>query len=192
MARKIERTLRSGGWTLEGGYRRRATNTLALVERKYKEYKKEYPLRRLKSDQAAVRESKAPFEELQLLADATIVFASMAVESFLNLYGVRRLGENYYREHIERLPISVKLASILAACCDSLVDKEDEILKVLRRLFDRRNALVHPKTREIRPGRKTQDQTPSIPKAQSSVADMDRFFDLFCEFDEDARSWTQV
>lgn len=78
------------------------------------------------------------------------LFACMSLEGFLNTYGVRRLGERFYQQNLERMGISEKFAVIGMCCSQWVVAPDSEVCKDIRQLFDDRNRLVHPKTREIR------------------------------------------
>lgn len=190
----IHPVTRPGGWTLEGGYRRRAHMSLDVLEAKlinwWKKYGKIFQAKRRRVPTKAVE----ALNEIHLLADATVVFAAMAVESFLNVYGVVRLGETFYARHYERLGIVSKLAAVLGACCSTLITPEDEISQVVSRLFERRNALVHPKTREVRAERRHSGAKlqPLRDAARAAVQDMERFIDLFRTFDTDAGRWEHV
>src|SRR2546425_11980844 len=90
---------RPGGWTLEGGYRRRAHTSLALLEAKttnwWKKYGKIFQAKRRRMPAKAVE----ALNEMHLLADSTLLFAAMAVESFLNLYGVIPLAGTFYARY---------------------------------------------------------------------------------------------
>lgn len=77
------------------------------------------------------------------------LYACMALEGFLNLYGVRRLGESFYQKNLERVGIIQKLSLIGVCCGQWYVDEDAQVSKDFRDLFDSRNRLVHPKTREI-------------------------------------------
>lgn len=77
------------------------------------------------------------------------LFACMAVEGFLNNYGVRRLGEEFYKRRIERLGITEKIAILVLSCHGIVLQENAAILSGSRQLFNFRNNLVHPKTREI-------------------------------------------
>jgi len=187
----IQPITRPGGWTLEGGYRRRAHMCLDLLEVKtsnwWKQYGKAFEAKR----SPVPTEAFDALNEIHLLSDSTVVFAAMAVESFLNVYGVVRLGEAFYARHYERLNIGSKLAAILATCCSTLITADDEISQVVNRLFERRNALVHPKTREAKRGRRHQSPKLQPPRdlARSVIQDMERFIELFRAFDTDAGRW---
>lgn len=77
------------------------------------------------------------------------LFGCMCFEGFLNFYGVKRLGELFYKRRMERLGITEKLSLLALACEGVLLEPDSPLLVRVRELFDRRNALMHPKTREI-------------------------------------------
>lgn len=80
---------------------------------------------------------------------SVIIFSCMAIEGFLNAYGVRRLTEDFYRINIERLGISEKLAVLVCITSARLILRDHALMCDVRQLFDMRNALVHPKAREV-------------------------------------------
>lgn len=82
-------------------------------------------------------------------AESSFLFLCMTIESFLNHYGVKRLGSTFYRRNVERLGITEKLALLLLICLGVKLKPDDPLLTKVRSLFDRRNQLVHPKTRRI-------------------------------------------
>ena len=45
--------------------------------------------------------------ERDALADSIVLFSAMAVEAFINYYGVVRLGEQQFNAHFERLRLKV-------------------------------------------------------------------------------------
>lgn len=119
------------------------------------------------------------------LNDSVKVFSAMAVESFLNLYGVIRLGESVYMERFERLGPVRKLRCLLAVCESLKLKKSDPLRKVATAIGSRRNGLVHPPAREY-DSAKGPDQTHSdlIPDAAHSARnDLVAFFNLFQQAD---------
>jgi len=77
-----------------------------------------------------------------------ILTSCLAIESFLNYYGVKRLGEEFYKTTLERRGITEKIKLIAIICFDLKLDSQTEILKTTQRLFEKRNSLVHPKSKE--------------------------------------------
>lgn len=182
---------RPGAWVYSGDYRRRAEQLLEKLEKRTAEVradaqravevqKREGAWRRLPSREA--------IEEVSLLSDSTLMYSCLAVEEFLNYYGVVRLGEQFYTANYERLGIVPKVATVLATCTGRLIAKAAEIRQVVQRLFDRRNSLVHPKTREAKGNASFGQALSPLEGARSSVADMTRFFELMGEYDSDAKT----
>jgi hypothetical protein len=128
------------------------------------------------------------FDELRTWADAIVIFSAMAVESFVNYYGVTRLGGDWYQSHLERVTMSRKLRAVLKLCRDKTITDDSEILHVVRRLFERRNELVHPKTYDEITSATAPPVIPAMIRARESVADMTRFFELHAEYDPDTRT----
>lgn len=116
-----------------------------------------------------------------LLSDSVKVFSAMAVEGFLNYYGVVRLGEAEYAAHFERLGLIPKLRALLLICDSLSVSEADPLVKTLNRIAQRRNALVHAKARELPdyvPGEERGgDKIPEV--ARETVKDMEAFFREF-------------
>lgn len=116
-----------------------------------------------------------------LLSDSVKIFSAMAVEGFLNYYGVVRLGEDEYGTHFERLGLVPKIRVLLLICDSLSVASNDTLIKVLDRIAKRRNTLVHPKAKE-RPGYLSAEERggDKVPEAaQEAVADMEQFFQEF-------------
>ena len=74
----------------------------------------------------------------------------MSVGAFLNLYGVCRLGEKFYKRNLERSGIVAKLQMLLASCDGILLPADAEITTLLTKISQKRNQLVHPKSHEFR------------------------------------------
>lgn len=114
------------------------------------------------------------------------LYACMALEGFLNLYGVRRLGENFYQKNLERLGITEKLALIGVCCSQWDIDEQPDVAKDFRDLFDARNRLVHPKTKEFRQDRMKQNAYihPSELDISTHIARLERCIDFFVTSDK--------
>ena len=135
------------------------------------------------------------YDDRRNLAQQCVVamlFSCMAVESFINLYGVLRMGGEFYKRNIERVGISQKLEIIIAVGTQQLMSKNEEIALLIRRMFDKRNQLVHPKTSEVDSPVQMAQLRPihHLDEAQSMVDDMKKFFEYFLLIDPDSRMWT--
>jgi len=123
------------------------------------------------------------------LSDSVQIFAAMAVEGFLNYYGVVRLGEAEFNSHFERLGLIPKLRTLLLVCDSLSISSNDALVHLLGRIADGRNALVHPKAKEY-PGYVPSEQRPSVRipgAARETVASMRAFFEQFLELVPDAK-----
>jgi hypothetical protein len=116
-----------------------------------------------------------------LLSDSVKIFTAMAVEGFLNYYGVVRLGETEYRTHFERLSSVQKIRALLLVCDSLSITQVDPLVKVLERIAERRNSLVHPKAKELPDALAAEERGgTAIPEAaREAVADMEEFFREF-------------
>lgn len=114
-------------------------------------------------------------------ADTARIYAAMAVEGYLNFYGVLRLGQVAFNEHFERLGLVPKLRCLLLTCDQLDVPKNDPVVLALDRVAQSRNSLVHPKTREVVGDFSQHKRTgsPAPETAQAAIADMEAFFDEF-------------
>lgn len=127
------------------------------------------------------------FSQLNEFSTATQIFSCMAIESFLNFYGVNQLGEDFYKRNLERLGPNQKLETLIAIAVRLSLEKEDKICKVVRRMFEQRNRLVHPKANQIEADSERIEiisgtENP-VSEAKKMVDDMRLFFDLFRKLD---------
>lgn len=128
------------------------------------------------------------FEERTIRKSVTVVlFACMAVEAFLNCYGVRRLGEKFYKRNMERIGITEKMSVLVLSCNGYKLDANASVLALTRRLFDQRNRLVHPKTKELQFDQfgMPSHAPPEELSAPDCVKAMDDILEEFCSYDSD-------
>lgn len=116
-------------------------------------------------------------------SDSIRIYAAMAVEGFLNFYGVLRLGQIVFDEHFERKGLVPKLQSLLLFCDGLQLERNDELIRLLDSLAQGRNALVHPKAKEVvgepLKHKATSTKVPEV--AREAVARMESFFEKFAE-----------
>lgn len=165
----------SGSWQQDADYRFRAETAFRLLGQLDAESRA--ALAAIEGRRVP-REVLAKVHEVQVVADTVVVFSAMAIESFLNFYGVRRLGESYFTAHLERLSPSKKVAALVALCTGKLLEPAEPLLQVAQRIARRRNALVHPKTRETHRGRDLPPAESAVVAADQAIADMRLFFEL--------------
>jgi hypothetical protein len=120
-------------------------------------------------------------QKRDLLSDSVPIFSAMCVESFINFYGVLRLGEIEFHKNFERMGLSNKLEVLLLVCDSISLSKKDPLVVLLTRMSERRNTLAHPKTREVK-SLEWADRGPEVKipdAAQEAVADLETFFHEF-------------
>lgn len=78
----------------------------------------------------------------------TCVFSAMAIESFLNDYAARRLGDSAFYEDFDRLPTISKFQLISKFILDKDVDKSQGYYANLKALMKLRREYVHNKSED--------------------------------------------
>jgi hypothetical protein len=94
---------------------------------------------------------------------------------------------------MERLGITEKLSLLALACGGIIIESNNSLLVDVRELFDQRNALMHPKTKEFDP-RRASDFVFKHPSEISIAATMqllDQVLKGFCSLDGDVRKDTE-
>lgn len=114
-------------------------------------------------------------------SDTTRIFAAMAVEGYLNFYGVLRLGQQVFDEHFERMGLVPKLRALLLFCDQLNIPRNDPLVLALDNIARSRNLLVHPKAIEVvgNPATHQRSSFPMPQTAEQAVANMELFFDAF-------------
>lgn len=87
--------------------------------------------------------------ELQALSQSVQIFASMAIESATNLYGVMVLGERPFYHELKREPLVSKLKAIFKRTTAASSAGDEELVSIASYVAKRRNEFVHPKPREL-------------------------------------------
>ncbi|MBU2590693.1 MAG: hypothetical protein KKC21_01565 [Nitrospinae bacterium] len=120
---------------------------------------------------------------------STILFSCMTIEGFINNYGVRRLGEAFYKKNLERLGITEKLSLLILACIGKAIESNAVLMKKARALFDARNSLVHPKTKEFNHEKLDQyvNDHPRDCRIEEYITDMEIILSELCKLDSDIK-----
>ena len=77
------------------------------------------------------------------------LFSCLTIEAFVNYYGTKRLGKEYYESSYERKPIIKKLSKIMEVCQKIDISQNFDLVSELKYIFDERNGLVHPKSIDV-------------------------------------------
>jgi hypothetical protein len=203
MARKLPANLTvypivtNGVWeSNDPRYRSYAHELLAELEQLCTQITVEWPLpvdEPIKEDHPQYQKFEKLIRLRDRTADTVQIYAAMAIEGFLNWYGVLRLGESIYSQHFERLGIIPKLQQILLKCDSVTVTEGDPIVIALTAVAEQRNDLLHPKAREVvgDPSlhKRTSKKLPEVP--QEVVASMELFFEEFSLAVPDAAFYIQ-
>ena len=88
-------------------------------------------------------------KEVNNFALKAIVFAAMSVESAINDYAGKHLGDKYYQQHLASLDLISKWIIIPRLVCERSIDKSGAAYNSLKTLVSARNKLVHNKSEEI-------------------------------------------
>lgn len=95
-------------------------------------------------------------------AIASIVFQAFAVESFINYYGSKKLGKNMFHDHYDRIGIIDKIIIIPKIATGKDFPKGEKVFELIKKLFSKRDKLVHHKGKEINFGDCNEDIFQSI------------------------------
>jgi hypothetical protein len=89
------------------------------------------------------------FIEVELYNYLFIILGCAMIELWVNSFGIHLLTEDYYHKNIERMGIVEKIKVLFAIHKREEIDDNNEIIKNIRKLFDWRNSLVHPKAKKL-------------------------------------------
>lgn len=82
-------------------------------------------------------------------ATIAVIFQALAVESYINYYGLKKLGSKKFNEHYEKIATVDKYVIIYEVVNKKEFPKSDSAYGNLKMLFKLRNSLVHSKAQEI-------------------------------------------
>jgi hypothetical protein len=88
--------------------------------------------------------------EISIYNDLFIILGCAMIELWVNSFGIHLLNEDYYHKNIERMGIIEKIKILIAIHKKEEIDDNNEIIKDIRKLFDSRNRLVHPKAKRFK------------------------------------------
>jgi hypothetical protein len=109
----------------------------------------------------------------------------MAIEGFLNFYGVYRLSQPCFERDFASKPLFHKLQGLLHACNGVAIESTSTIAIALQVVARSRNSLVHPTASELKDG--VPGRPPHVPgEAQLVMAAMESFFAEFKRLVPDA------
>jgi hypothetical protein len=180
---------RNGSWEYDGVSRREAQFALDQCQAAQEALRALLVQRKSRSafPREGTEQLTAALLARNFFASATVLFACVAIESFLNHYGVRRFGPAFNEREYEGLTAAKKARVILSHTAPGELGDGDALFASLKRLYGRRNRLVHPKTHEYRPDADPPPIDAALgDAAQESIDDMATFFARFSALDSEA------
>jgi hypothetical protein len=125
--------------------------TFSFFENLYLEYANKYNLNIQGTNNDSINtgllvESYLRVTDLQALL---LIHFCMIIESIINLYGVTKLGDDYYSKNIEKVtPVSRKIIILKTICSQEIYTDKEPIIISIYNYFDSRNGFIHPKHKE--------------------------------------------
>jgi len=86
--------------------------------------------------------------EIQRAAMVSLIFSALTLEAFVNNYAIERFSRSYFDNHLDKLPTISKWIVILKLVTGKELNSGAQPYGCLKRLFKRRDRLVHYKTRK--------------------------------------------
>lgn len=82
-------------------------------------------------------------------ATITVVFSTIALESFIHNYASRKLGEGYTDKHIDTMKLHTKWIVVPQLVTGSAISPDSPAIQLLQKLIKARNSVVHLKSTNI-------------------------------------------
>jgi hypothetical protein len=98
---------------------------------------------------AVIKKLSNCFERREQAAVIGITFAAMSLEAFFYDYSAANLGDDFAKEHVDRLDLPSKLLIVPRLVSGKKIEKLSVIFKRVRQLTVDRNKLVHYKSRSF-------------------------------------------
>lgn len=86
--------------------------------------------------------------EIQRAAMVSVIFSALTLEAFVNNYAIERFSRSYFDNHLDKLPTISKWIIIPKLFTGKELNSDSQPYECLKRLFKRRDRLVHYKTRK--------------------------------------------
>jgi hypothetical protein len=196
MKKSISKFNQVGGWTSSHSFQYRCAietceqfdKTIQLLREKEKEVKNNNPNIPIEDINMYIyHKTEDIWHEAYKLATMVRLFACMAIEALLNYYGTRLVGEIFYKQNLERLTITQKIAVLIALGSNNLIEKNDQLIIRMQKFFEARNQLVHPKSREIKSSNieEVENKNPKDIDMSQVIVEMEQILLELCEINPD-------
>lgn len=84
--------------------------------------------------------------EIEKLAISIIIFSALTLESYMYDYGARKLGDNFMKNHLDKLDPISKVIILLELITKKKFPKDERVYELIKKLNKSRNSLVHFKS----------------------------------------------
>jgi hypothetical protein len=106
------------------------------------------------------------FAEYLFWRKVSVIWVCATIEGFINEEGAAWAGPDWFKQNVERSRVEEKINILYALKYRQLLPDDLPQLKDLKKLFDLRNQLVHPKPSKHKPGEKFNPPAVDITKMQ--------------------------
>ena len=93
--------------------------------------------------------SSSTFQEYLFWRRVSVIWTCSTIEAFVNEEGVAWLGNDFYKDNIERLRVIQKIYALYALKYRARLPRKLPELQQIQKLFDMRNSIIHPKAKEL-------------------------------------------
>ena len=137
-------------WTHHREYFKIAQDNYHTIEKLRKEHdmlQAQLKGKRMSDDDVALLASKN--DAIGELAIIVVIFCALAVEAYINHYGISRLSKNFFTRYLDRLEVLAKWVIVPRIVTGKQLNPGSASLQDLSWLISLRNRLVHYKSKQI-------------------------------------------
>ncbi len=120
---------------------------------------------------------------IQRAAMVSVVFSALAIEGFINDYGITRFSKNYFDNHLDKLKTTSKWVIFPQLVVGKPLDTGGKPYEMLKNLFKLRDRLVHSKTRKKKVCELKDEDWVSEKDASSAIETVRLLMGEFCKLD---------
>ena len=107
-------------------------------------------------------------------AVVTVIFSALALEAFINDYGLSRFAKGFFDKHLDRLDPTSKWVIFPRLAKGKGIATDGESFGLLSRLFHLRNRLAHFKSSKRRPSEMKRDDRIMMEHAKEALEAVER------------------
>lgn len=122
------------------------------------------------NEYSTLAKSEEYYEKREQAAVIGIAFAALCLEAFFYDYAATKLGDDFVKEHLDKLDLPSKLLIIPTLVCGKGIMKSSHVYEHVKRLSKERNYLVHFKSKSFR--------IDDLPKASDFHEELSKMFRL--------------